>query len=103
MNSLKIISAIAILVLCSCSPKPKHLSIQNEFTSGLDQMKPSKKNEAQASDFLSYADKENFKLLLKEKRASSVVFGMVSNDYSEFEKKYGKSKNRELCYYAGNF
>lgn len=97
MKSLKIISTLAIFILFSCHSKTKHIQIQSEFTLGLDQMQPSKKYEFKSNDFLRYATAENFEILLKENRATFVVFGMVSNDYSEFEKKYGIKVKTENC------
>ncbi len=97
MNSLKIISAFSLFILCSCATKTEHIYIQNEFTSGLDEMQSANKNTVKTSDFLMYADAENFEYLLKENRATFVVFGMVSNDYSEFEKKYGIKVKTENC------
>lgn len=114
MKSLKLTPAFAILFLFSCSTKTQNISSQNDLSSSLDQtnqninvknnyskglskMKPTNKNEVQASDFLLYADAENIEILLKENRASFVVFGMVSHDYSDFEKKYGIKVKTENC------
>ena len=96
MNSLKLFPLLATILISSCSTKTQHLVIQNEFTAGLDEMKPSK-NELKTSDFLRYATKENFETLLKNNSATLVVFGMVSNDYSDFEKKYGIKVKTENC------
>lgn len=96
MNSLKLLPVLATLIVSSCSTKTQHIVIQNEFTAGLDEINPSK-NELKTSDFLKYATTENFDALLKEKRATLVVFGMVSNDYSDFEKKYGIKVKTENC------
>ena len=96
MNSLKLLPVLATLIVSSCSTKTQHIVIQNEFTAGLDEMKLSK-NELKTSDFLKYATTENFDALLKEKSATLVMFGMVSNDYSDFEKKYGIKVKTENC------
>ncbi len=96
MNSLKLLPVLATLIVSSCSTKTQHIVIQNEFTAGLDEMKLSK-NELKTSDFLKYATAENFDALLKEKSATLVVFGIVSNDYSDFEKKYGIKVKTENC------
>ena len=96
MNSLKLLPVLATLIVSSCSTKTQHIVIQNEFTAGLDEINPSK-NKLKTSDFLKYATVENFDALLKEKSATLVVFGMVSNDYSDFEKKYGIKVKTENC------
>ena len=46
---------------------------------------------------MKYVTAENFDALLKEKSATLVVFGIVSNDYSDFEKKYGIKVKTENC------
>ncbi|QOW11686.1 hypothetical protein Q73A0000_15550 [Kaistella flava (ex Peng et al. 2021)] len=114
MNILKFIPAFAALFLFSCSTKTRYNTSQDNLTSSLDQtdqkinvktnyskglnkMKPSKQSETNKYDFLTYANEENFKLLLEENKASFVVFGMVSNDYSDFEKKYGVKVKTENC------
>lgn len=60
-------------------------------------MKSSEMKNLQEDDFLVYADEKNFDVLLKEKRATLVLFGMVTNDYSDFEKKYGIKVKTENC------
>lgn len=60
-------------------------------------MKPSPQTEINKVDFLTYADEDNLELLLEENRATFVIFGMVSNDYSDFEKKYGIRVKTENC------
>lgn len=97
MNSLKIISTLALLILFSCTTKNQSIDNQNEFTTGLDQIKPSNKSVVKAVDFFRYGTAENFELLIRENRASFVVFGMASNDYSEFEEKYGIKVKTENC------
>lgn len=114
MNFLKLIPAFAVFFLFSCSTKTRNVTSQTDLTSGLDQTnqnikvktefnkglnktKPSKQTEANKFDFPVYANEENLKLLLEENRASFVVFGMVSNDYSDFEKKYGIKVKTENC------
>ena len=114
MKSLKITTAFAVFLLLSCSTKNQHLRTQdnltfnlnqtstkintkNDFNKGLKKMKPSKNKELQKSDFLTYANIDNFEYLLKENNAALVVFGMVSNDYSAFEKKYGIKVKTENC------
>ena len=114
MNTLKSIPAFSILFLFSCSTKTRNITSQTNLTSSLDQtnqninvktdyskglnkMKPPKQTEVNKFDFPAYANEENLKLLLEENRASFVVFGMVSNDYSDFEKKYGIKVKTENC------
>ena len=114
MKSLKITTAFAAFFLLSCSTKNQHqrnqdnltfnlnqtstkINTKNDFNKGLKKMKPSKNNELQKSDFLTYANNDNFEFLLKENNAALVVFGMVSNDYSAFEKKYGIKVKTENC------
>lgn len=114
MNSLKLIPAFAVLFLFSCSTKTRNISDETNLISNLDQtnqkitvktdykkgsnkMKASKKTEVDQFDFLTYANEENFEKLLEQKNASFVVFGMVSNDYSDFEKKYGIKVKTENC------
>ena len=106
MNFLKLIPAFAVLLLFSCSTKTRNISDETNLISNLDQtnqnitvktvynkglnkMKPSNQTEVDQFDFLTYANEENFEKLLEQKNISFVVFGMVSNDYSDFEKKYG--------------
>ena len=60
-------------------------------------MKPSHQTEMNKVDFLTYADEDNLELLLEEKRVTFVVFGMVSMDYSDFEKKFGIKVKTENC------
>ena len=114
MNCFKLIPAFAVLFLFSCSTKTRNISGQNNLTSnlddtnqtiivkteynkGLNKMKPSKQKEVEKFDFLTYANKENFEELLEQNNVSFVVFGMVSNDYSDFEKKYGIKVKTENC------
>ena len=114
MNSLKLIPAFAVLFLFSCSTKTRNISdetnlisnldqtnhniiVKTEYNKGLNKMKASKKTEVDQFDFLTYANKENFEKLLEQKNISFVVFGMVSNDYSDFEKKYGIKVKTENC------
>lgn len=114
MNSLKLIPAFAVLFLFSCSTKTRNISdetnlisnldqtnhniiVKTEYNKGLNKMKASKKTEVDQFDFLTYANKENFEKLLEQKNVSFVVFGMVSNDYSDFEKKYGIKVKTENC------
>lgn len=114
MKSLKITTAFALFFLLSCSTKNKHLRNQDNLTfnlnptstktntkndlhKGLNKMKPFKNTELQNSDFLTYANNDNFEYLLKENNAALVVFGMVSNDYAAFEKKYGIKVKTENC------
>ena len=97
MNSSKLIPLLAILVLLSCTTKNSRIEINHNFTAGLDHMKPSETKNLQEDDFLVYADEKNFDMLLKEKRATLVLFGMVTNDYSDFEKKYGIKVKTENC------
>ena len=47
--------------------------------------------------FGDYTNEENFEKLLEQKNISFVVFGMVTNDYSDFEKKYGVKVKTENC------
>ena len=114
MNSLKLIPAFAVLFLFSCSTKTQNISdetnlisnldqtnqniiVKTEYNKGLNKMKPSKQTEVDQFDFLTYANEENFEKLLEQKNISFVVFGMVSNDYSDFEKKYGIKVKTENC------
>lgn len=114
MNSLNLIPAFAVLFLSSCSTKTRNISddtilisnldqtnhniiVKTEYNKGLNKMKASKKTEVDQFDFLTYANKENFEKLLEQKNVSFVVFGMVSNDYSDFEKKYGIKVKTENC------
>ena len=97
MNSLKLFIILITIFLSSCSTKTQYISIRNEFTAGLDGMKPTTKNEVKKSDFLRYATSDIFETLLKENSATLIVFGMVSNDYSDFEQKYGIKVKTENC------
>lgn len=114
MNSLKLIPAFAVLFLFSCSTKTRNISaetnlisnldqtnqkitVKTDYNKGLNKMKASKKTEVDQFDFLTYANEENFEKLLEQKNISFVVFGMVSNDYSDFEKKYGIKVKTENC------
>lgn len=114
MNSLKLIPAFAVLFLFSCSTKTRNISaetnlisnldqtnqkitVKTDYNKGLNKMKASKKTEVDQFDFLTYANEENFENLLEQKNVSFVVFGMVSNDYSDFEKKYGVKVKTENC------
>lgn len=114
MNSLKLIPAFAMLLLFSCSTKTQNISDETNLISNLDQtnqnitvktvynkglnkMKPSNQTEVDQFDFLTYANEETFEKLLEQKNVSFVVFGMVSNDYSDFEKKYGVKVKTENC------
>lgn len=114
MNSIKLNLAVAMLFLLSCSTKTKNSDIQADLTStlaqtnqnitvktdynkGLKKLKPSHQTEMNKVDFLTYADEDNLELLLEEKRATFVVFGMVSMDYSDFEKKFGIKVKTENC------
>lgn len=114
MNSLKLIPAFAVLFLFSCSTKTRNISdetnlisnldqtnqkitVKTEYNKGLNKMKPSNQTEVDQFDFLTYANEENFEKLLEQKNVSLVVFGMVSNDYSDFEKKYGVKVKTENC------
>lgn len=114
MNSLKLIPAFTVLFLFSCSTKTRNISdetnlisnldqtnqnifVKTEYDKGLNKMKPSKQTEVDQSDFLTYANEENFEKLVEQKNISFVVFGMVSNDYSDFEKKYGIKVKTENC------
>lgn len=60
-------------------------------------MKPSEKTEVASYDVLTYVNDENFDQLLKKNNVAFVVFGMASNDYSDFEKKYGIKVKTENC------
>ena len=114
MNSLKLIPAFAVLFLFSCSTKTRNISdetnlisnldqtnqiitVKTDYNKGLNKMKPSNQTEVDQFDFLTYANEENFEKLLEQKNISFVVFGMVSNDYSDFEKKYGIKVKTENC------
>ena len=114
MNSLKLIPAFAVLFLFSCSTKTRNISdetnlisnldqtnqnitIKTDYNKGLNKMKASKQTEVDQFDFLTYANEENFEKLLEQKNLSFVVFGMVTNDYSDFEKKYGIKVKTENC------
>lgn len=97
MKFPKSLQALSILLLFSCSTKMQKSPIQNEFSSSLDQIKSSEKTNIHEADFLKYSNADNFEDLLKENKASFVVFGMVSNDYSDFEKKYGIKVKTENC------
>ena len=114
MNSLKLIPSFAVLFLFSCSTKTRNISaetnlisnldqtnqkitVKTDYNKGLNKMKASKKTEVDQFDFLTYANEENFENLLEQKNVSFVVFGMVSNDYSDFEKKYGVKVKTENC------
>ena len=114
MNSLQLIPAFGLLLLFSCSTKTQNISdetnlisnldqtnqnitVKTEYNKGLNKMRPSKQTEVDQFDFLSYANEENFEKLLEQKNVSFVVFGMVTNDYSDFEKKYGIKVKTENC------
>lgn len=97
MNSLKLITLLGISFLLSCSTKSNRVDINQDFTAGLDQMKSKETKAVHRHDFLVYADETNLDLLLKEERATFVVFGMVTNDYSDFERKYGIKVRTENC------
>ena len=97
MKFPKSLLALSILLLFSCSTKMQKSPIQNGFRSSIDQIKPSEKTNIHEADFLKYSNADNFEYLLKENKASFVVFGMVSNDYSDFEKKYGIKVKTENC------
>lgn len=114
MNSSKLISAFAVFFLFSCSTKTQKTTLQssltsnlnqtnqkitvtNNFNKGLKKMKPSEKTEGTQSDFFTYVNNENFEQLLNKNNVAFVVFGMVSNDYSDFEKKYGIKVKTENC------
>lgn len=97
MKSLKLIPLLGISLLLSCSTKSNQFEINQDFTSGLDQMKPKETKSVNKHDLPAYADETNFDMLLKEERATFVVFGMVTNDYSDFEKKYGIKVRTENC------
>lgn len=114
MKSLPLLALLGLSILLSCSTKSQeetmyldlssHLDqknqknqINNGYTKGLDKIKPSKNSNVKAEDFQTYATAENFEMLLKEDRASFVVFGMVWFDYSDFEKKYGIKVKTENC------
>ena len=114
MDSLNLIAAFAVLLLFSCSTKTRNISdetnlisnldqtnqnifVKTEYNKGLNKMKPSNQTEVDQFDFLTYANEENFEKLLEQKNVSFLVFGMVSNDYSDFEKKYGVKVKTENC------
>ena len=114
MNSLKLIPAFGLLLLFSCSTKTQNISdetnlisnldqtnqnitVKTDYNKGLNKMKASKQTEVDQFDFLTYANEENFEKLLEQKNVSFVVFGMVTNDYSDFEKKYGIKVKTENC------
>lgn len=97
MNSLKLITLLGISLLLSCSTKSNQVDINQDFTAGLDQMKSKETKAVHRHDFLVYADETNLDMLLKEERATFVVFGMVTNDYSDFERKYGIKVRTENC------
>ena len=114
MNSFKLIPVFAVLFLFSCSTKTRNISdeknlisnldqtsqnitVKIDYNKGLNKMKASKQTEVDQFDFLTYATEENFEKLLEQKNVSFVVFGMVSNDYSDFEKKYGIKVKTENC------
>ena len=114
MNSLQLITAFAVLFLFSCSTKRQNISdetnlisnldqtnqnitVKTDYNKGLNKMKASKQTEVDQFDFLTYANEENFEKLLEQKNVSFVVFGMVTNDYSDFEKKYGIKVKTENC------
>ena len=97
MNFFKLIPALSILLLFSCSTKTQKIQIQNGFSSTLDQMTTSQKTNIHEADFLQYSNVDNIEDLLKENKVFFVVFGMVSNDYSDFEKKYGIKVKTENC------
>ena len=97
MKILNLFTVFAISLLFSCTSKTENLRIQNNFTTSLDQMNDSRKNVGHEIDFLMYADENNLETLLKENKASFVLFGMVNHDYSLFEKKYGIIVKTENC------
>ena len=114
MNSLQLITAFGLLFLFSCSTKTQNISdetnlisnldqtnqnitVKTDYNKGLNKMKASKQTEVDQFDFLTYANEENFEKLLEQKNVSFVVFGMVTNDYSDFEKKYGIKVKTENC------
>ena len=114
MKSLHLIPAFTMFFLISCSTKTinkddqtdltsslastnENITVKSDYNKGLKKMKSSKPTEINKVDFLTYADTDNLELLLEENRAAFVVFGMVSNDYSDFEKKYGIKVKTENC------
>lgn len=97
MKTSKILLILAPFLLLSCSTKTQNRSKQNDFNKGLKKMKPSEKTEVASYDVLTYVNDENFDQLLKKNNVAFVVFGMVSNDYSDFEKKYGIKVKTENC------
>lgn len=114
MHSVKLIPAFAVLFMFSCSTKTRthdiptdltssltptnqNITVKTDYSKGLKKLKPSQQTEMNRVDFLTYADEDHLELLLEENRATFVIFGMVSNDYSDFENKYGIKVKTENC------
>lgn len=84
---------ILIILLFSCSQKAQKISIQKDFTPKLEPLNSSKK----INNLPLFANDANFNQLLKENKLAFVVFGIVADDYSAFEKKYGIKVKTENC------
>ena len=80
----------------SYSDKNQTFSAQNKFNFGIENFKPENREKLNVKH-LQYADEENIINLLKEKKASFIIFGTASDDYSVFEKKYGIKVKTENC------
>ncbi|WP_226065712.1 FEKKY domain-containing protein [Kaistella polysaccharea] len=97
MKAGTFLSSFIILFLISCTSKTPDFLVINDLNSSLDQLSTSEGKDLKAGDFLMYATEKNLEFLLKEKRASFVVFGLATNDYSDFENKYGIKVKTENC------
>lgn len=97
MKSCSFASFFTITLLASCTSKHESISVQTNFNAGLDHQNSPKKMQVTKHDLPTYATVANFETLLKENRANLIVFGMVSHDYSDFEKKYGVALKTENC------
>ena len=96
MKPLKSIPVLLILFLISCSDKNETFAPQNILNPGIENLRPKKEKNFDAKNS-QYADAKNIIKLIKKKKASFIIFGMVSDDYSAFEKKYGIKVKTENC------
>ena len=89
MTAFKLLTISSILILASCSTKTDYTKVDHHFNSSLDLIEAFKGEKVATFDNTRYATAENFEVLLKEQKATFVVFGMVSNDYSDLKKNMG--------------
>lgn len=88
-------TAILAILLCSCTQNNGSETLQNNFPAGPAHFRTV--GEADGRLDYPYVNRESIGQMISEGRASFIIFGIVSHDYTFFEKKYGIRIKTENC------